>query len=98
VRAENSYDGRLMQTFEDAVRKAERNAIDAGHVIPKLELVTTAVRKSHHQKRMEWMSGDEFYTTHCLECDRELPKVKGTDFCIDCLNEIEAAEIEAEAL
>jgi hypothetical protein len=92
VRAENPYDGNLMRTFEDAVAKAERNAIDGGHVIPHLTLVTTAVRKSHYEKRMEWMSGDEFYTTHCLECDQEKPKVKGTDFCAEC-----QAEMEAEA-
>jgi hypothetical protein len=93
VRAENPYDGNLMQTFEDAVRMAERNAIDCGHSIPHLELVTTPVRKSHNQKRMEWMNGDEFYTTHCLECDQEKPKVAGTDFCAECQAEIEAEEL-----
>jgi hypothetical protein len=93
MRATNPYDGHLMDTFEDAVRMAERNAIDSGHVIPHLELVTTPVRKSHCQKRMEWASGDEFYTTHCLECDQEKPKVSGTDFCVECLAEIQAEEI-----
>jgi hypothetical protein len=90
VRAENPYDGNLMRTFEDAVVRAERNAIDGGDQIPQLTLVTTPVRKSHYQKRMDWMSGDEFYTTHCLECDQEKPKVKGTDFCVECQSEMEA--------
>jgi hypothetical protein len=39
------------------------------------------------------MKRDDYLETRCMECEREVEKVKGTDYCPTCLAKIQAEEL-----
>jgi hypothetical protein len=85
------YDGHILDELDAACQRAERNAIDGGDPIPKLTLVTTPVR-SLREWIIDKQKFDAYFETRCLECEREVPKVEGTDHCVECLAKIQAEE------
>jgi hypothetical protein len=39
------------------------------------------------------MKRDDYLETRCMECEREVPKVEGTDWCSECLAKIQREEL-----
>jgi hypothetical protein len=86
------YDGHILDELDAACQRAERNAIDGGDPIPKLTLVTTPVR-SLREWIIDKQKFDAYFEHRCLECEQEVEKVKGTDYCPTCLAKIKAEEL-----
>jgi hypothetical protein len=90
------YDGHILDELDAVCQRAEAAAM-ADELKPFHDKYCRCAwcsdsREQEIQSVRDAIKRDEFLETRCMECEQEVPKVPGTDHCVECLAKIQAEE------